>query len=84
MQPYLEINIQLLPGDDPKRVIIGPDNCALHCPDAKESWEQARSGEVVLDHRHQALHEGDRISGHFKLGSGHTERADCPSDRFAP
>jgi hypothetical protein len=64
---------QPLPGDAPMRGIFGPDNWALHCPDARDS------GEVVSDHQCEKFKQGVSNQRLLQVRVRTGEQAECNS-----
>ena len=48
--PYLEVDVTEKPIPVHKGISIGADNRAFRCRNAKDSCEQAVSGDVIFDH----------------------------------
>jgi hypothetical protein len=83
--PRLEIDIRELPISVHKRIIIGPENGAFRCMDAKQSCEQFLSGEIVFEHlegRSAIPGKMSETDGYYELkfrtglGRGHF-KVDC-------
>ena len=67
--PRLEIDIREQPVSVRKSVIIGPENLAFRCLNAKESCEQFLSGELVFEHleRRSRKTEITETDGYYEL-----------------
>lgn len=65
--PYLEIHITEKPVPVHKSISIGADNRAFRCLNAKDSCEQAVSGNVIFDHFEDTSGKGIQTDGHYDM-----------------
>lgn len=84
--PYTEIDIRELPVKVQKDIVIGPENWAFRCLNAKEACEQVPSGKIVFDHLENGSTAGLKTEGHYelKLRSGAVERGHFKVDCLVP
>jgi hypothetical protein len=73
--PYLEVDITEEPISVHKNFSIGADNRAFRCGNAKESCEQAVSGEVIFDHFEDISGKNLQTDGYYELKFS-TERSE--------
>ena len=64
--PYLEVDIREQPIPVHQNISIAAENWAFRCTSAKDSCEQALSGNVVFDHL-EASGSGLQTDGHYEL-----------------
>ena len=84
--PYLEVDVSEEPVPVQKDVSIGTDNRAFRCRNAKDSCEQAVSGDVIFDHFEDISGKSIRIDGYYKLNfsTGKSESGLFKVTCFAP
>jgi len=84
--PYLEVDITEEPIPVHKRISIGADNRAFRCRNAKESCEQAGSGDVIFDHFEDISGKSIQTDGYYELkfSTGRSESGLFKVTCFAP
>jgi hypothetical protein len=84
--PYLEVDITEEPVPVHKSISIGTDNRAFRCRNAKESCEQAASGDVIFDHFEDISGKSLQTDGYYELkfSTGMSESGLFKVTCFAP
>jgi len=84
--PYLEIDIRERPVPINQKIIIGPDNWAFRCLDAKSACQQFSSGELMFNHFESVDKKGIHTDGWYELRfpSGLPETGRFTADCSAP
>jgi hypothetical protein len=84
--PYLEVDVTEKPVPIQKDISIGTDNRAFRCRNAKESCEQAVSGDVIFDHFEGISGKTIQTDGHYELkfSTGRSESGIFKVTCFAP
>lgn len=84
--PYLEVDITEKPIPVHKSISIRADNRAFRCRNAKESCEQAFSGEVIFDHFEDLSGKSLQTDGYYELkfSTGKSESGLFKVTCFAP
>jgi len=84
--PYLEVDITKKPIPVHKSISIGSDNRALRCRNAKDSREQAVSGDVIFDHFESISGKSIQTDGYYELkfSTGRSESGLFTVTCFAP
>ena len=84
--PYLEVDVTEEPVPVQKDISIGTDDRAFRCSNAKDSCEQAVSGDVIFDHFEDISGKSIRTDGYYKLNfsTGKSESGLFKVTCFAP
>jgi len=84
--PYLELDITEKPIAAHKNLSVGADNRAFRCPNAKDSCEQAISGDVIFDHYEDISGKSMQTDGYYELkfSTGRSESGLFKVTCFAP
>ena len=65
--PYLEVDLKESPVQARKNIVIGEDNLAFKCPNAKEACEQSLGGKIIFDHYQEKVGRDYRTDGTYEL-----------------
>jgi hypothetical protein len=84
--PYLRIDIRERPILTQKNIVIGGDNSGIRCLSARQSCDQAISGNIVFDHFEEFSGKEVKTDGYYELKfrTGKTESGLFKLDCMAP
>jgi hypothetical protein len=84
--PYLRIDIREQPILAQKNIAIGGDNSAIRCLGARQSCDQAISGNILFDHFEDFSGKEVKTDGYYELKfrTGRTEGGLFKLDGMAP